>query len=139
MSAAASAIAVRSEPPRPRVVIWPSSSIPWKPATMTTRLSFRSRRTSLRVHHLDLRLRVDLVGEDAGLGPRVADGRHSDPVERHGHERDRLLLADREQLVELALARLRAQALGPGDQLVGDPGARRKDDDDLVALRRARP
>ena len=35
-NAAASAIAVRSEPPRPRVVTWPSGVWPWKPATITT-------------------------------------------------------------------------------------------------------
>ena len=35
-SAAASATAEVSEPPRPSVVMLPAASTPWKPATMTT-------------------------------------------------------------------------------------------------------
>ncbi len=36
------ATAVVSEPPRPRVVMLPTSSTPWKPATVTMRFFFNS-------------------------------------------------------------------------------------------------
>ena len=45
----ASAMAVRSEPPRPSVVMWPSSSMPWKPATMITLPALRSASSGLEL------------------------------------------------------------------------------------------
>jgi len=56
-------------------------------------------------------------------------------VEGHRHQGHGFLLPDREQLVELAVARLRAQALGAGDQLVGESRPRGEHDDELGAVR----
>src|SRR5581483_1986690 len=69
-----------------------------------------------------------------GLGAGVADGVDAHAMQGHGGERDRLLFADGEKLVELAVARMGADRFGASDEFVGYTGAGRDDDDEFVAL-----
>ena len=126
------------EPPRPRVVISPSSAAralwPWKPG------------------HDD-----DLAGGELGADAARARCRRSGPgrsgrrcvmpacgpvrliagdaerVERHRHEGRALVLAGREQDVELARVGLVGDRRGEAEQLVGGVAHRGHDDDEVAA------
>ena len=129
-------MAVKSEPPRPSVVIWPSMVSPWKPATMTTLPCVEQFVNLLRRDVLNLGLGMDAVGHDARLRAGERNGRHAERVQRDGRQRDGRLLAGGQQHVHLALVGQRHDVLGQLDQVVGHAAHGGDDDDDLVALAR---
>ena len=71
-----------------------------------------------------------------GLRAGEADRRDAQRVEGHRHERRALVLAGREEHVELARVGLVGDRRGEGEQLVGGV-AHRGDDDDEVGAGRA--
>ena len=71
-SAAASATAVVSEPPRPSVVMSRAVDTPWKPATIATSPVGQRLADAVAADLDDLRLAVVGVGDDAGLAPGEA-------------------------------------------------------------------
>ena len=109
--------------------------MPWKPATMTTLPAASSARHPARVDARDARLAVAAVGGDAGLGAGQADRRDAQRVERHRDERRALVLAGREQDVELAGIGLVGDGRGERQQLVRRVAHRRHDDDQLRPAR----
>src|SRR6266550_2228455 len=114
---AARAIAVVSEPPRPSVVMsvpWTSSPSvrPWKPATITTLPASISRWT--------------LAGST--LAMRALPCRES--VESHREERRALVLAGREEDIELAFVGCIGDGCGKAQQLVRRVAHRGHDDDE---------
>ena len=91
-----------SLPPRPSVVMLKSSSMPWKPATMTILPS-----SSMLVHplgrdRLDAGLRVRAIGAMPICPPVRLTASCAEGVNRHRHQRDAHLLAGREEHVHLA-------------------------------------
>ena len=82
---------------------------------------------------LNPRPRVGAVGHDSDLPAGERDGRVPHRVERDAHQRDRHLLAGRDEHVELPRVGLRRDAPGEGDQLIGHPRACGEGHDDLVA------
>ena len=133
MSAAASAMAVRSEPPRPSVVISPAGGLPLESGDDDHVAGIEQAVRFLGRDVLDLRFGVDAVGDDARLGAGQRHRRHADGLQRHGGQRDGRLLAGREEHVHLALGRRRGDLPGQRDEAVGDAAHRRHDDDNLVA------
>ena len=133
---AASATAVVSLPPRPRVVI--------------SVVVVGARALALEARHDDDLARLELgtdaarldagdpgaavatVGGDAGLRTGQADGRHAETVERHRQEGRALVLPGREQDVELARVGLRGDRRRQAEQLVGGVAHRRHDDDQVA-------
>ena len=83
----------------------------------------------------DARSAVAAVGGDAGLRAGQADGRDAEPVERHRQQRRALVLAGREQDVELARVRFGGDGRGQAEELVGGVAHRRDHDDQVVAGR----
>ena len=79
---------------------------------------------------------VAAVGGDPGLWPGQADGRDAEAVERHRQQRRALVLAGREQDVELARVGLVGDGGGEAEELVRRV-AHRGDDDDQVVPGRA--
>ena len=78
-------------------------------------------------------LAVAAVGRDAGLRPAQADRLDAERVEGHRDERRALVLAGREQHVELALVGLLGDRGGEAQELVGRVAHRRDDDDEVRA------
>ena len=78
---------------------------------------------------------VRAVGGDAGLRSGQADGRDADRVERHRHEGRALVLAGREQHVELARIGFVGDAGGEAQELIRGVAHRGHDDDQVVAGR----
>ena len=150
---AASATAVVSEPPRPRVVI----SAAW----IRAGLLLSARRRSAVVgralaHALEAghdhdparrelgadAARVDVgdpgaaiaaVGGDAGLRAGQRDCRDAERVQRHRHQGRALVLARREEHVHLARVRFVGDRGGERDQLVGGVAHRGDDDHEVRA------
>ena len=137
--AAASATAVVSLPPRPRVVISPFVDGRGALALEAGDDDDLARRElgadAARLDAGDAGAAVAAVGGDAGLRPGQADRRDAERVERHRHERRALVLAGREQHVELARVGLVGDGRGEAEQLVGRVAHRRDDDDEVVAGR----
>ena len=84
-----------------------------------------------RVDPRDPRPAIGAVRRDAGLGAGQADRCHAQRVERHGDERRALVLAGRQQHVQLARVGLLVDRGGQGKQLVRRV-AHRGDDDAQV-------
>ena len=80
----------------------------------------------------DARPAVATVGRDAGLRPGQADRRDAEAVERHRQEGRALVLAGREQDVELARVGLVGDGRGEAEQLVGRVAHRGHDDDEVA-------
>ena len=80
----------------------------------------------------DLRLGVEAVGDDPRLRAGQRDGGDAERVQRHGGERDGLLLAGGDEHVELAGARLRRYFPRQLDQPVRHPRHGRDDHDQPV-------
>ena len=117
--AAATATALVSEPPRPSVVMLPSASMPWKPAT--TAISPRSSVSKIfdAVDGLDAGLGERVVREDAHLVAEERARLAALGVDGHRREGRADLLAGRGDGVHLArvgdlghLVREREQAIG---------------------------
>ena len=104
--AAASATAVVSLPPRPSVVIsWSMADValwPWKPGDDDDLAALELGADAARLDAGDAGPAVRAVGGDAGLRAGQADGRDAERVEGHRDEGRALVLAGREQHVELA-------------------------------------
>ena len=82
---------------------------------------------------VDLRLRVNAIGDDASLGAGHGNRRLINGVQRDGCERNGLLFTRGEQHVHLAFARKRHDVLGQLDQTICHAAHRRNDDNNLVA------
>jgi hypothetical protein len=78
---------------------------------------------------------VAAIGGDPGLRAGQADGRDAEPVERHRQQRRTLVLAGREQDVELARVGLVRDRRGKAEQLIGRVAHRGDDHDQVVAGR----
>ena len=136
-SRAASATAVVSEPPRPRVVV---SALLGVGTALALEAGHDDHLAGVellvdagRIHGGDPGLAVAAVGRDAGLGAGQADRRDAERVEGHRQERGALVLAGREEHVELARVRLVGDRGGQGEELVGRVAHRADDDDELRA------
>ncbi len=88
-----------------------------------------------RVDVGDAGLAVAAVGADPGLGAGQADRRDAERVEGHRHERRALVLAGREEHVELARVGLVGDRGGEAEELVGRVAHRADDDDEIRAGR----
>ena len=86
-----------------------------------------------RLDARDPGLAVAAVGGDAGLRTAQADRLDAQRVEGHRDERRALVLAGREQHVELAFVGLLRDRRGEAEQLVGRVAHRRDDDDEVRA------
>jgi hypothetical protein len=86
----------------------------------------------------DARRCVNALGDDAELRAGHRNGFAPHLVERHRHERNRNLLAGRQQRVILAPVRRLRHLIGQLDQIVGRVAHRRNDDDNGTLRRRAR-
>jgi hypothetical protein len=84
-------------------------------------------------HLHDARVGVGVVGDDAGLRPREADGRHAAGVERHGQQRHGDALARGEQHVQLAPGGVLGDLLGQGQEVVGRVAHGGDDDHHVLA------
>ncbi len=133
-SAAASATAVVSEPPRPRVVTsCVDVETPWKPGDEHDPVLGECLADPAGPHLDDLRLRVGPVGDDPGLRARERDGLVAEIVNRHRAERVRDPLAGRDEHVVLAWMRRGGDLVREPDQLVRRLAHRRQDADDFRA------
>jgi hypothetical protein len=110
----------------------PCSSMPWKPATTTTRPGVEVGAHPGAVDVADARLVVGAVGADLHLGAGVGARRAADGLQRHGQQGDGDLLAGGQQHVEFPRRRPRLQGLGQADQPVGLAGHGGDDDHHLV-------
>ena len=81
---AARATAVVSEPPRPRVVMLSSSSMPWKPATMTIVPSSSASR--MRARWIDDAAFVWVESVTMPTWAPVKDGRVAEGVDGHSRQ-----------------------------------------------------
>jgi len=75
---------------------------------------------------------VATVGGDAGLRPGQADRRDAQAVERHRQQRRALVLAGRQENVELARVGLVGDGRGKAEELVGRIAHRRHDYDEIA-------
>ena len=125
---------MRSDAPRPRVVISCSVETPWNPATTQTFPSASAARTRSPLHLQDLGLAVDVVGDDPDLA--AGEGHRVDPEVGQGHAQQRhaLALADGEQHVHLAAGQRGRDGVGQGDEVVRLLAHGRHDDHEVVAL-----
>ncbi len=87
---------------------------------------------ALRGDVLDAGFGVITVGHDADLGAGEADGRLTQRLNGHGHERNGNLLAGGQEHVHLTGRRLVADLAGQGDEFISRVAASADDDDDLV-------
>ena len=137
--AAASATAVVSLPPRPRVVIsWScvgAGALALEPGDDHDLAALELGPDAARLDAGDAGPAVRPVGRDAGLRPGQADGADPDGVEGHRQERGALVLAGGEQDVELARIGFVGDRRGEAEQLVRRVAHRRDDDDEVVAGR----
>ena len=134
---AARATAVVSLPPRPRVVISASvdgrGALALEPGHDDDLAAVQLGADPARLDAGDPGPAVAAVGGDPGLRPGQADRRDAERVERHRDERRALVLAGREQHVELARVGLVGDGRGEAEQLVGRVAHRGDDDDEVVA------
>ena len=133
-SAAASATAERSEPPRPSVVTRPSGAMPWKPGTTTT--SPRSRQArSCSVPNERIRARPWLASVQSGAcQPRIE--RAGTPSACSASARRPAVTCSPEATTMSYSARSWSRAADlphPFDELVGRAGHRGDHDRDLLA------
>ena len=91
-----------------------------------------------RLDARDPGLAVAAVGRDAGLRAAQADRLDAERVEGHRDERRALVLAGREEHVELALVGRVGDRGGEAQELVGRVAHRGHDDDEVRAGRRSR-
>ena len=133
-SAAASATAEVSEPPRPSVVIRPLGADALEAGDHR---DLRPRRQAalelVRLDAADARLAVDAVGADRDLPAQPGAGLDAELLQRERQQADGHLLAGRDDDIVFARVVQRADAGVTVDQLVGGAGHGRDDDGDLVA------
>ena len=94
-SAAASATAEVSEPPRPSVVTRWSADTPWNPASTATSPRSRQARSRFGFDALDARPAVDAIGAHRRLPAEEGARRQPERVQRQRQQPDRDLLARR--------------------------------------------
>ncbi len=116
---AANATAVVSLPPRPSVVMFKSSSIPWNPAATTMLPSASVPFDPLRRDRLNPGLAEAVVGLHADLAPGQANRFGTEVVDRHRNQRDADLFAGAQQHVHFASRRMLADLSGQPQQSVG--------------------
>ena len=123
-----------SLPPRPSVVMFKSSSIPWKPAAMTMLPSSRS--PAIRSVEIDwIRALVCVLSVMMPIWPPVKlIAFVAQRVNRHRHQRHADLLAGRQEHVHFPGRRLVGDLAGQVDQHVGVLAHGADDHHDLVPL-----
>ena len=132
-SAAASATAEVSDPPRPSVVMRLSVPMPWKPATTATWPGLHAADQFGALDAGDARLAVRVVGADRDLPAQP--GARLDPgfLQRDRQQAGGHLLAGGDDGVVFARVVQRRQSLAVRHELVGGAGHGRDHDRDLVA------
>ena len=128
---------MRSEPPRPRVVISSSSLSPWKPATTAISPVVEGAPHALGGDPGDAGPGVGAVGAHADLGPGEGARLEAEGVQGHGEERDGHLLAGGQQHVHLARIGRGGDVLGEGHEPIGGLAHGRHHDDQAVPAARA--
>ena len=133
-SAAASATAEVSEPPRPSVVMRLSGPMPWKPATTATWPSPKRRSISVGVDRLDARLAVRVVGADRDLPAQPGARVDAELLQRERQSGPLVTCSPVATTTSYSRASCSGAMLArPVDQLVGRAGHGRDHDGDLVA------
>ena len=133
LSAAASATALVSEPPRPSVAMRLSALTPWKPATTPTSPSFTRLSSALALDAVDARHAVAAVRDERDLPALPGTGRDAHGLQNNRHEPGGDLLAGRDHGIVFPRVVLRTGFARPGDELVGVPGHGGHDNRDPVA------
>ena len=134
---AARATAVVSEPPRPRVVVSAALRVgladPLEAGHDHDPAGGQLLANPARIDVGDPGPAVAAVGGDPGLGAGQADRRHAERVEGHRHEGRALVLAGRQEHVQLARIGVVGDRGGQGQELVGRVAHRRDHDDQVRA------
>ena len=126
-----------SLPPRPSVVISASSTarraLALEPGHDDDLAGLQLGADAARLDAGDAGPAVAPVRRDPGLWPGQADGADAQAVERHRQQGRALVLAGREEDVQLARIRIVGDGGGQAEQLVGGVAHRGHDDDEVVA------